>query len=68
MLAAALNGQLSAVPFRNDSTFSVAVPTICPGVPSSVLDPRAAWADKTAYDEAAADLASQFQRALARNT
>ena len=66
MLRAALTGKLDAIPFRTDPVFGLAVPTACPGVPSEVLDPRAAWADGTAYDQAAADLATRFQTALAK--
>jgi phosphoenolpyruvate carboxykinase (ATP) len=32
----------------------------CPNVPSEILVPRNAWADKAAYDTKAADLAHRF--------
>jgi phosphoenolpyruvate carboxykinase (ATP) len=66
MLRAALERKLDAVPFRTDPVFGLSVPTACPGVPSEVLDPRAAWTDKAAYDRAAADLAGRFKAALAK--
>jgi phosphoenolpyruvate carboxykinase (ATP) len=66
MLQAALTGKLNGVPFRNDPVFKVSVPTMCPGVPNEVLDPKSAWKDKAAYDRAAADLAAQFEAALAK--
>jgi len=67
MLRAALERKLDHVPFRTDPVFGVAVPTECPGVPAKVLDPRAAWVDKAAYDRAAADLAARFRSALAKH-
>ncbi|HKA06326.1 MAG TPA: phosphoenolpyruvate carboxykinase (ATP), partial [Gemmataceae bacterium] len=66
MLRAALEGKLNGVPTRTDPVFGLAVPTACPGVPPAVLDPRAAWADKVAYNRAAADLAARFKATLAK--
>jgi phosphoenolpyruvate carboxykinase (ATP) len=51
---------------RTDPVFGLSVPTSCPGVPGEVLDPKAAWSDKAAYDRAAADLAKRFQEVLAK--
>ena len=36
------------------------MPTTCPGVPDSVLDPRSTWPDATAYDQQARKLAAMF--------
>jgi phosphoenolpyruvate carboxykinase (ATP) len=66
MLQAALTGKLNGVPFRTDPVFGVAVPTTCPGVPAEVLDPKAAWTDKTGYDRTASEFAKQFQTVLAK--
>ena len=44
--------------------FGLAVPVSCPGVPAEVLRPREAWADKAAYDAAAAKLAAMFRDTL----
>jgi phosphoenolpyruvate carboxykinase (ATP) len=66
MLRAALEGKLNAIPTRTDPVFGLAVPTACPGVPPAILDPRAAWADKAAYDRVAADLSARFKATLAK--
>jgi phosphoenolpyruvate carboxykinase (ATP) len=60
MITAALDGQLDGVKYRKDSIFNLDMPTTCPGVPDSVLDPRTTWPDKTAYDEQAKRLAGMF--------
>jgi phosphoenolpyruvate carboxykinase (ATP) len=61
LLKAALTGQLAAVAFAPDPIFGLALPASCPGVPATVLRPRDAWADKSAYDKAAKDLAGRFR-------
>jgi len=60
MIAAALNGQLAAVPVQRDPIFNLDVPTSCPGVSSDVLNPRNTWQDKNAYDQMARKLAAMF--------
>jgi phosphoenolpyruvate carboxykinase (ATP) len=57
---AALSGVLESVPTRTDPIFGFEVPTSCPGVPAEVLDPRATWQDKSAYDRQARTLAVLF--------
>jgi phosphoenolpyruvate carboxykinase (ATP) len=61
LLRAALEGQLDAATYRNDPFFGLAIPEHVPGVPDAVLDPRAAWPDKAAYDKAAAALVKRFE-------
>jgi len=61
LVHAALNGQLNDVEFSTEPAFGLSIPVSCPGVPSEVLNPRNAWADKNAYDRTAADLAAQFE-------
>ena len=60
MVRAALGGALDDVPTRTDPNFGVEVPTSCPDVPRSFLDPRSTWADSAAYDRAAQQLATMF--------
>src|SRR5437016_8704409 len=51
MLTAALSGQLDNVQYRKHEIFNLDMPTTCPGVSDTVLDPRSTWPDKSAYDE-----------------
>jgi len=60
MITAALNGELNNVAFEAHPVFGMMMPTTCPDVPSEILNPRNTWADKTAYDAMAKDLAQQF--------
>ena len=62
MVDAALSGELNGVPVEIDSTFGVAVPKSCPGVPPEFLDARGMWRDPDAYARAARELANRFQR------
>lgn len=60
MITAALEGKLDQVEYETLPIFNLEYPTSCEGVPAEVLNPRATWADKNAYDETANKLASQF--------
>jgi len=60
MVRAALSGQLDTVSYQRHPVFNIDVPTSCPEVPASVLDPRGTWSDKAAYDAQAAKLAAMF--------
>lgn len=62
MITAALEGKLDNVEFEAHPVFGMMMPKECPGVPAEVLNPRATWADKNAYDEKALDLAKQFRK------
>ncbi|MBW7951655.1 MAG: phosphoenolpyruvate carboxykinase (ATP), partial [Chitinophagaceae bacterium] len=59
-ITAALNGELDNVEYEEHTVFGVQMPKTCPNVPSEILRPRNAWADKDAYDAAAKNLAVQF--------
>jgi phosphoenolpyruvate carboxykinase (ATP) len=61
MVRAAIGGALADVPTRTDPNFGVEVPTSCPDVPDSFLDPRSTWADPEAYDATAAKLSGMFR-------
>lgn len=60
LLNAALDGSLNDAEFRTDPNFGFKVPVAVPGVDSAILNPRATWADKDAYDATAAKLVDLF--------
>jgi phosphoenolpyruvate carboxykinase (ATP) len=60
LLSAALAGELNNVTYRTDPFFGLQIPEHVNGVPDEVLDPRASWTDKAAYDKAAAGLVKRF--------
>ncbi|WP_254602695.1 phosphoenolpyruvate carboxykinase [Sphingomonas bacterium] len=60
LLNAALDGSLNDAQFRADPNFGFQVPVSVPGVDAQILDPRATWIDKAAYDATAARLVDQF--------
>jgi phosphoenolpyruvate carboxykinase (ATP) len=62
MIHAALDGVLAKGEFRADPNFGLMVPVACPGVPADVLQPKATWPDKSAYDVAAQDVARRFEK------
>jgi phosphoenolpyruvate carboxykinase (ATP) len=61
MVRAALAGQLNDVETEVNAVFGLQMPTSIEGVPTEVLNPRNAWADGTAYDEKAKELADLFR-------
>ena len=61
LIQAALTGELDNAAFRVDPVFGIGVPTACPDVPATALDPRAAWPDPAAYDQQARRLADLFR-------
>ncbi|MEZ5885915.1 MAG: phosphoenolpyruvate carboxykinase [Paracoccaceae bacterium] len=60
LLTAALDGSLNGVSFRKDPNFGFEVPVAVPEVEPVLLDPRATWADKAAYDAQARKLVQMF--------
>jgi phosphoenolpyruvate carboxykinase (ATP) len=60
LVAAALSGELDAVPMRIDPVFGLAVPAAVEGINPGLLEPRRSWADGAAYDAAAERLARLF--------
>jgi phosphoenolpyruvate carboxykinase (ATP) len=65
LLRAVLDGRLSNAPMRKDPHFGFLVPESCADVPAEVLDPRATWANKKAYDETVRGLTRDFERNFA---
>ena len=61
MVEAALNGTLEGAPTEQDSVFGFARVSRCPGVPDTLLNPRATWPDPKTYDAKARELAVQFR-------
>ena len=62
LIRAALDGSLAKAEFRRDPFFGLMIPTDVSGIPAEVLDPRAAWADKAAYDATALELVARFEK------
>ncbi|GAB3224608.1 phosphoenolpyruvate carboxykinase (ATP) [Spirosoma arcticum] len=60
MIRAALTGAFSDVPFVAHPVFGLDMPTACPDVPTSLLNPRQTWADPAAYDAKAEHLNQLF--------
>jgi phosphoenolpyruvate carboxykinase (ATP) len=60
LITAALNGELEKVKFDILPVFNLHFPTVCPGVPSEMLNPRNTWKDKDAFDAKANELARSF--------
>ena len=64
MISAALSGELGLYNYdiyHIHSVFGVAQPRECPGVPTSVLSPRATWNDDEAYYTTAFKLTNAFR-------
>ncbi|MBL0681985.1 phosphoenolpyruvate carboxykinase (ATP) [Aquimarina mytili] len=64
MIQAVLNGDLGLYSYDDyhiHSVFGVAQPRTCPGVPDSVLSPRATWNDDEAYYTTAFKLTNAFR-------
>lgn len=66
MISAALNGQLEKVAFEKHPVFGLAVPQVCPEVPSEILNPRNTWKDAAAYDKQAEALSGAFRKNFSR--
>jgi len=62
MINAALSGNLNKVSYETHEIFGIKMPTVCPDVPTEVLNPKSTWKDKEAYDVKAKELANTFRR------
>ncbi len=61
LVDAVLAGSAEAAPMVTDPVFGLSRPSVCPGVPPSLLDPRASWSDPNDYDTQATRLAARFR-------
>lgn len=59
MVEAAINGTLKDVTYETEPIFDLQYPTVCPGVPSELLNPRNGWEPIT-YEEKATKLKTMF--------
>ena len=55
------SGELKKSEFFIESAFGLSVPKMIKGLSKDILDPRGSWADKSAYDEQARQLAARFR-------
>jgi phosphoenolpyruvate carboxykinase (ATP) len=60
LLNAALEGKLAKVSYKTDPVFGFAVPTVCDGVPESILDPANTWPSRDEYFRKYDALAARF--------
>ena len=67
LLNAALDGKLDDVESVTHPVFGLRMPTSCPGVDPSILNPRNVWADGNAYDAAAERLRGMFRENFEKN-
>jgi phosphoenolpyruvate carboxykinase (ATP) len=61
LLGTALGGGFDGVETVMHPIFGLRTPTSCPGVDAGILDPRAVWSDKSAYDASAVKLRDMFR-------
>lgn len=61
MIKAVLEKRLDNSSTRNDRFFGLAVPKICPGIPTEILDPELTWRDWRDYEIKAREQAIRFE-------
>ena len=67
LLDTALGGGFDGVETIEHPIFGLRFPTSCPGVDPGILDPRAPWSDKRAYDANALKLRGMFRENFERH-
>jgi phosphoenolpyruvate carboxykinase (ATP) len=60
MITAALEGKLEKVAYQPHPVFGLMMPSSCPDVPASLLNPEATWENKALYEKQAQKLAEIF--------
>ena len=60
IITAALSGALDRVDYTTHDVFGIAVPTTCPGIPHTMLNPSSMWNNVEAYTQQAQQLAQAF--------
>ncbi len=60
MITAALTGALDSVDFNTHPVFGLSMPSSCPEVPTTILNPRDTWKNKSRYDAKAIELSEKF--------
>jgi len=60
MITSALDGELNNVAYHEHEIFGLQMPTMCPGVPTELLNPANTWKDKNKYEKTAIKLAKSF--------
>jgi phosphoenolpyruvate carboxykinase (ATP) len=60
------DGSLAKAEFVNFPVFNLSIPKALEGVPSEILDPQQAWADKAAFKTEVEKLAGMFNKAFAK--
>ncbi|MBQ8914250.1 MAG: phosphoenolpyruvate carboxykinase (ATP), partial [Lachnospiraceae bacterium] len=66
LIDAILSGAILDAPTKKIPVFDFEVPTELPGVDPKILDPRDTYADASAWDEKAKDLAGRFVKNFAK--
>jgi phosphoenolpyruvate carboxykinase (ATP) len=62
MIHAILENELEKAEFVAEPFFGLQIPKAIEGVPTQILNPRDAWADKSAYDAKAHEVAEMFRK------
>ncbi|MCC5911051.1 MAG: phosphoenolpyruvate carboxykinase (ATP) [Clostridiaceae bacterium] len=62
MVRAAMQGELDKVNYVTDPIFKLNIPTECPEVPTSILNPSNTWEDISEYNQKAKELAHSFNK------
>jgi phosphoenolpyruvate carboxykinase (ATP) len=61
IINAVLDGSLNTVTYDIHPVLGLSMPTQCPGVISTLLNPRNTWANPAAYDETVKQMADKFK-------